>query len=121
MVVTYDGATDVPTNGGNYAVVATFAGSANYAPATKSATLRISPAALSIAVTGGTFSYDGQAHPATVSATGISGEPVTPVVVTYWRDGFGWFDAPVTAGTYDVAATFQGRRTTCRKPNTPRS
>ena len=108
VVVTYDGSSTAPVNGGTHTAQASFAGSLNYAAASKSATITINPAAAVVSVTGGTFTYDGQPHPAVASATGVSGEALSPVNVTYWRDGFGWFEVPVTTGTYEVAATFPG-------------
>jgi hypothetical protein len=108
VVVTYDGAAAAPANGGTYAVQASFAGSVNYAAATKAATITINPAAPTVSVTGGTFTYDGEPHPAVATATGVSGESLSPVNVTYWRDGFGWFAVPIATGTYEAAATFPG-------------
>jgi hypothetical protein len=108
VVVTYNGSSAPPANGGTYAVEASFAGSVNYAAATKATTITVNPAAPTVSVTGGTFTYDGQPHPAVATATGVAGESLSPVNVTYWRDGFGWFAVPIATGTYEVAATFQG-------------
>src|SRR5206468_4969286 len=47
---------------------------------------------------------DKQPHAATASATGVGGEALTPVGVTYDNAP----DVPVNAGTYAVAATFAG-------------
>ncbi|MDQ3214113.1 MAG: Ig-like domain repeat protein [Acidobacteriota bacterium] len=105
LVVSYNGSSAVPTNGGTYAVQASFAGSVNYAATTKNATITINPAVATLSVTGGTFTYDGQPHSAVATATGVAGETLSPVNVTYWRSGFGAFDAPVSVGTYDAAAT----------------
>jgi hypothetical protein len=108
IVVTYNGSSGVPVNGGTYAVSASFAGSQNYAAVTRTATITINPAWPTVAVTGGEFAYDGQPHPAPATATGLSGEALSPVDVTYWRDGFGWFEVPVNVGTYEVTAHFPG-------------
>lgn len=57
-----------------------------------------------VSVTGGLFAYDGNAHPATASATGVGGTSLGPVVVTY--DGSP--AAPVSGGSYAVLASYAG-------------
>ena len=60
-----------------------------------------------IAVTPGTFNYDGQNHPATVTVTGINGAQLTPTSITYTDQSNNQQVAvPVNAGTYNVLATY---------------
>ena len=102
--VTYNGSLDVPVTPGEYAVVAEFAGDTNYQPATRSATLTILRATPTVTVTGGTIVFDGQPHAATASATGVGGESLAPVALTY----NGSTQVPVNAGSYAVSASFAG-------------
>jgi Concanavalin A-like lectin/glucanases superfamily/MBG domain (YGX type)/Bacterial Ig-like domain (group 3)/IPT/TIG domain/MBG domain len=108
VLVTYNGSSAAPVSGGTYAVSATFAGSMNYAAVTKTATVTINPAWPTVSATGGEFAYDGEPHPASASATGLSGEALSPVNISYWRDGFGPIEVPITVGTYEVTAHFPG-------------
>ena len=62
----------------------TYAGDANYAGSTASVTYTINQAPSTTVVTvagGATFPYDGNAHPATVSVTGVGGLNLTPAPV----------------------------------------
>jgi hypothetical protein len=58
---------------GNYPVLVTYQGDSTFAPSSASATLTVNPAATTTLVTGGTFTYDGNAHPAAVLMTGAGG------------------------------------------------
>jgi hypothetical protein len=105
LTFTYNGISDAPVNVGNYVVVASFGGSDNYNPASGgSASIVITKAAPTVNATGGTFTYDGDPHPATGSATGVDGEDLGAVSFTY--NGAG--DTPINAGGYAVIATFAG-------------
>ena len=107
-----------PTVAGAYTVVASFAGSTDYAAATSSAvTFTIARAAPTVNVntTGGT--YDGSAFVATATVTGFSGGPgaslegVTPTPSTTRaarRAAPRWPVRPTAAGTYTVVASFAG-------------
>ncbi|MGB2900514.1 MAG: Ig-like domain repeat protein [Candidatus Acidiferrum sp.] len=77
---TYDGSATAPTNAEtSYAVVATFTSSdTNYTGATGNGALTIKQADSTTTVTGGTFTYDGNAHAASVSVTGVGGLSLTP-------------------------------------------
>ena len=102
--VTYNGSTDNPVNAGTYTVVATFNGTAIYEAATATRTFVIRKAMPTVTVNGGTFTYNGQPHPATGSVTGIGEAPIgTP---TFAYDGGAAL--PVTVGTYEVVATYAG-------------
>ncbi len=68
--------TDVPGGAAHWS----FAGDANYATASGDATVTITKAAATINVTGYTGVYDGGAHGASGSATGVSGEPLSALL-----------------------------------------
>jgi hypothetical protein len=104
VTITYDGSSTAPANAGAYAVVASFAGSTNYEAASATATVTIDKAVPTVTASGGTFAYDGAPHGATASATGVGGETLTPITITY--DGSS--TAPANAGTYAVVASFAG-------------
>ncbi|HEV3343427.1 MAG TPA: MBG domain-containing protein [Pirellulales bacterium] len=57
-----------------------------------------------VTVTGGTFTYDGNSHPA--SATALASDGVTPVAGSFAFTYNGASTPPTAAGTYTVAATF---------------
>jgi len=103
--VTYNGSTDVPTNAGTYNVVATFTSSdPNYSNATGTGTLTIKPATPTVSVPGGTFTYDGSAHPATATAAGVGGASVDGTFAFTYSPG--GTTPPTNAGTYSVSAAF---------------
>ncbi len=104
MTVTYNGSATVPVDAGTYAVQADYAGDANYAAASATATLTITQATPTVTVVGGTFPYDGTPHAATVTVTGVGGETLGPVTVTYNALPA----VPVNAGTYAVHASYAG-------------
>lgn len=104
VVVTYAGASDMPVNAGTYAVVAAFSGNSNYEAGSADATLVINRASVVLTVTGGTYTYDGNSHEAVVTLTGVNGEALGPVAVTY----NGGAALPVNAASYAVAASFAG-------------
>ena len=62
------------------------------------------PTAPLITVTGGTFSFNGIAHGATASATGVSGIPVSGSFTFSYNPGGS--SPPVDVGTYSVTAQF---------------
>ncbi len=102
---TYNGSTTAPTNPGTYAVVAAFTSSdPNFANGTAKSTLIITPAFPTIEVTGGTFLFDFNPHPATATAIGIDG--VTPVAGSFSFTYNSSSDPPVNGGSYAVVATF---------------
>ncbi len=101
---TYDGSSTAPTNAKtSYTVVATFTSSdGNYTNASGIGVLTIKKAASATTVTGGTFTYDGAAHEATVLVTGAGGLSLTPIA-SY---GGGCSAAPVhVAETTPTACT----------------
>src|SRR5207253_2358298 len=68
--------TDVPGGTAHW----TFDGNTNYAPACGDATITITQAAATIVVNGYSGVYDGAAHGATGTATGVNGENLTPLL-----------------------------------------
>lgn len=74
--------------------------SANHAGGTVATTIDVLRATPHVAVTGGTYVYDGQPHAATALATGVNDAPLDSPNVTY----NGVAGAPVAAGTYTVIA-----------------
>ncbi|MCP5533120.1 MAG: hypothetical protein H7A48_08100 [Akkermansiaceae bacterium] len=93
--VTYNGSTDAPVSAGTYEVVATVT-DANYA-GSETDTLVVSQAATEVSLGGLATTYDGTPKPVSVTTT----PPGLAVSVTY----NGSTDTPVSAGTYEVAAT----------------
>src|SRR6185436_5045997 len=61
--------------GGSQTLTATFtpADSANYSNGSVTSTIDVSKATATVTAAGGTFTYDGQPHPATGSVTGLNG------------------------------------------------
>src|SRR6185295_14089728 len=91
---------------GTHTLGATFqpANPANYTGASASTTLEVVRATPSIQLTAGTFTYDGAPHSATATATGATGQALTPVTLTY----NGLAQPPVDAGSYTVVASYAG-------------
>ena len=104
---TYSPAAGTVLNAGaSQILTATFtpADSANYSGGSVTATIDVSKATATVTATGGTFTYDGQPHPATGSVTGINGVSLGTPSFTY--DGSA--QPPVNAGSYAVVASFVG-------------
>ena len=84
-----------PTEGGTYLVIASFAGSADYAPTIGSTILVIDRATATINVNGYSGDYDGNAHGAPGTATGLGGVDLSDLLDL----GSAFVDAP--GGTAD--------------------
>jgi hypothetical protein len=100
-------------NVGTYAITqGTLALSSNYALTYVGANLTINKANPQVTVAGGTFNYDGQAHPATGTVTGVFNENLGTPTFAYYAgtntSGTPLASAPVEAGTYTVVASFAG-------------
>lgn len=104
VTITYNGSADAPVDAGTYNVLATFGGDANHDGSSATNIVEIGKADPTVSVGGGTFAFDGTAHPVTGSATGIGGTDLGTVTITY----NGSPDAPVNAGTYNAVAAFSG-------------
>jgi hypothetical protein len=102
------GATDAPLDAGSYTATASFAGNQNYKPASKQAAITIGQADATVNVTGGSFPYDGNPHPATGSVTGVGGANLGTPSFKYTPPGDS--TVPVNVGTYDVLASFAGNK-----------
>jgi N-acetylneuraminic acid mutarotase len=74
--------TSAPVNAGTYQVAARYAGDSNYNPkqsAPASLVINKADSTTTVTVAGGeSFTYDANAHPATVSVTGVGGLNLTP-------------------------------------------
>jgi Putative Ig domain/PKD domain len=110
-----------PSSAGTYTVVAGFAGSQDYGSASNSATFTIGQAAPTVTVTDAGGMLDGSPFPATATIAGVvSGVDNTPgsslegvpLVLTYYvgtnTTGTALSDAPTSAGSYTVVASFAG-------------
>ena len=108
---------EAPVDAGSYKVTASFAGNANYNPATpvvKAFTIAKADAVISWEDEIGPFTYDGEAvEIAAPQVTSVAGFTDT-AVLTYAKPGEGEGDdtvlseAPVDAGSYKVTASFAG-------------
>ncbi len=110
-----------PSIAGTYTVVAGFAGSQDYGSASNSATFTIGQAAPTVTVTDAGGMFDGSPFPATATIAGVvSGVDNTPgsslegvpLVLTYYvgtnTTGTALSNAPTSAGSYTVVASFAG-------------
>jgi len=77
---------------------------ANYNSGSVTTTIDVAKATPAVIAAGGSYVYDGEAHPASGAATGVLGEALSAVTFTY----NGSSSAPVNAGHYDVVAAFAG-------------
>ncbi|HEU4938874.1 MAG TPA: kelch repeat-containing protein [Vicinamibacterales bacterium] len=78
---TYNGTTPAPVNVGSYAIVASFTSTdTNFNNATGNGTISITKANATVVVNGATITYDGQAHGATGTATGVAGEDLASLL-----------------------------------------
>jgi len=102
---TYNDSAYEPTEPGTYIVVATFYSSdPYYSDAVGTGTLTIVPAAPSLVVDGGPFTYDGTAHPVTATAYALDG--VTPIDGSFTFQYEGSPTPPTNPGIYSVTANF---------------
>jgi hypothetical protein len=102
---TYNGSPTPPTAADTYAVVTTFTSAdPSYANATVNSSLTINPAAPTITLSSGPFTYDGNPHGATATAVGVDG--VTPVAGSFAFTYNGSPTAPTGPGLYTVIAAF---------------
>ncbi|HEV2972954.1 MAG TPA: MBG domain-containing protein [Pirellulales bacterium] len=102
---TYNGSSDPPTNAGSYTVVATFTSSdPSYSNGTETSTMVIAQATPRVTLTGGTFSFDANPHPAVATDVGVDG--VTPVSGSFSFTYNGSSTPPTNPGSYAVVASF---------------
>jgi hypothetical protein len=93
------------------AVAVSFTATASLQASSGAADVTVERAPVSIAVTGGgTFAYDGSAHAASGSVTGVSGASLGAASITYTNlsDASTTAIAPSNAGAYSVTASFAG-------------
>lgn len=106
LTFTYNGGAAPPVEAGTYTVVGTFGGDDQYVGGSASATITIDRAMPTVTAAGGTFTYDGAAHQATGSVTGVGAAALAPPTLTY----NGSATLPVDAGAYLVIASFGGNQ-----------
>jgi hypothetical protein len=98
-----------PLNAGDYTASAVYPGDANHVGSSDSQAFSIARATPLIGATG-TFTFDGMAHAATATATGVAGYVVPGAFdFSYLRSGTGGTpsaNAPAEAGDYVVNAAF---------------
>jgi hypothetical protein len=82
-------------------VVFTPADTDHYASVTTTSFVDVAPASPAVTVIAATAEYDGQPHAASATATGVNGEALGPIAITY----DGQSAPPVSAGTYAVVAS----------------
>src|SRR5215207_8441274 len=92
-------------NVGGYSIGASFAGDTTHLTSSGTGSLSVVQAIADISVTGGSFQYDGQSHPATGTVTGVFNESLGTPSFTYSPGGI---SAPVNAGTYNVTGSYAG-------------
>ncbi len=100
-----------PINAGTYTVVAHYAGSGNYTIADSSAaTITIAQATPTVTASWSGWTFDGTAHAATGSVTGVGGANLgSAATFTYYSGGTSLGGiAPVNVGTYTVVAHYAG-------------
>ena len=103
--IVYSGDCTNVTSPNGCTATASFAGDTNHAPSTSFASITIGQATPTVTISGGTFTYDGNPHPATGSVTGVNSETFTPDFA-YTPPGDA--TAPINAGTYAVVGSFAG-------------
>jgi RHS repeat-associated protein len=100
-----------PSAAGSYTVVALFAGSQDYEGTSNQTSFVISQATPNVVATDAGGTYDGNAFPASATATGVGDASVSGTFgFTYYvgssASGQGSSTAPIAAGTYTVVAVF---------------
>jgi uncharacterized repeat protein (TIGR02543 family) len=97
---------DPPVNADSYTCFITFLSSdSKYANANTDVRVVITKATPTITVTGGTYTYDGEPHPAVGTATGVDGAAVEGSFLFFYNDIT--MLEPIDPGTYTVSTTFQ--------------
>jgi hypothetical protein len=103
------------TDAGTATASASYAGAANYEPSSDSETFEIGKADASVSIAWADVDFDGSAHPASASVSGV-GSPAEDLgaadSLTYYAgtdtSGTALAGAPADAGTYTVKADFDG-------------
>jgi hypothetical protein len=91
------------TNAGSATANASFAGDANHTGSNGTKNFTINKALPTLTVTGGSYLFDGNSHPATATAKGIGG---VVIMGSFSFTYNGSATAPVNVGTYSVSASF---------------
>jgi hypothetical protein len=115
--VAYSGScTAAPVNVADTPCTATaaYAGDPNHFGSSATGTITITRASSTTTVTGGSFTYDGNAHPATAVVTGVGSGIAQAVTWSYTGTGISGTSygpttsAPINAGSYTATATYAG-------------
>ncbi len=115
LVLTYyasgsSAAIAAPTDAGSYQVMASYAGSTDYAAASKTVGFAITPATPTISLADAGGVYTGSAYAATASLSGVGSPPaaLSGLALTYYAGSTKLAGAPVDAGSYQVTASYAG-------------
>jgi hypothetical protein len=95
-------------NAGTANASASYPGDANHTASSASNTFTIAKAGVIVNVTGGVFTYDGQAHGATSSSVTGPGGLSTAATIAYYSGATLLPGAPTDAGSYTVVASYAG-------------
>jgi hypothetical protein len=99
-------------NAGNATASAAYGGDANHTGSSDSKTFAIAKAAPTVSLTWNPWTYDGAAHPAAGSVTGVGGAALSPLTFTYYSgntaSGTPLAGAPSGVGAFTVLASFAG-------------
>jgi Ca2+-binding RTX toxin-like protein len=90
---------------GDHSLLASFAAQNGFFGSSSAGNLHVNKANPAVVATGGTFTYDGNPHAGSGTATGALGENLTPVTISYNPGGSA---VPVNAGSYMVTASYAG-------------
>ena len=101
---TYAPAAGTVLDAGTHTLSVTFTPATGQAPTISTVSLTVDKAAAVMSLTTGTFTYDGAPHGASATASGVFGEALAPVTVTY----NGETALPVQIGSYSVLLSFDG-------------
>jgi hypothetical protein len=103
---TYDPPAGTVLDAGTQTLSATFhpTDATDYNDATTFASLTVQKAQPAMTITGGAFTYDGQPHAASATASDYLGQPLSPVTITYDASS----NPPVNAGSYSAVASYAG-------------
>ncbi|HVJ09373.1 MAG TPA: Ig-like domain repeat protein [Acidisarcina sp.] len=97
---------------GSYTVNVSYAGDSTYAATSATSTLTVSQATPTVTATGSSCVYSGSGCNGGGTATGVKGESLTPVTLSYSGTGSTAYGPaptpPIVVGTYAVTASFAG-------------
>ena len=104
FTIYYGSTTTPPVNAGTYWATVHYTGSANYLYTTKTTQVRINKAVPRVVITGGPYTYNGQARTVTAAVLTVDNNYLSP----YWVQYNGGWTAPSQAGTHVVTVIYNG-------------